>query len=181
MPAIDASRLMAWTRLSRELAVRREDIMPQPDGSLIASVESPSGDPTTATLTPDDIKASALSGHLATSSDPAYLAYPGDVLEVTMPDGARRRFEVSPAEGDTPASAREGIARFLASSFPEGSWLSAVCLPAPEGGQPIPLLSRASPDSPWGLGPLKPAKAARSSPTMEGDLTGDLTGGRFRF
>ena len=175
MPAIDASRLMAWTRLSRELIARREDIMPQADGSLMASVEDPkTGDPSTVTLTPDDLRASALSGHLATSSDPAYLAYPGDVLEVTMPDGARRRFEVSPDEGDTPESAREGIARFLASSFPEGAWLSAVCLPAPEGGQPIPILSRSSPDSPWAPGPLKPMKARRASPTMEGDLTGDL-------
>lgn len=184
---LNASCLCKWSRLSKTAIHDRSGIICPPDGSsLIALAETdPDSDPQTVSYDEGSLADAAATGHLSTSDDPLFLIAPGDVVEVTVPpasgpgaDASPTRVlrTVSPTGPYDPSTFHREAADWFAdphasdpSSYPPGSFASALMAPPDpkSGGSPKTLLHRASPDSPWVLGPRskpspKPARSMRA-------------------
>ena len=191
---LDLSRLMAWTRLSKDAVYIRRDLIPQdgPDGepgilALIAPA-SPDGFPSTRFHSLADLESAAADNYLSTSDDPLYLVAPGDVVEVSIPNGdgtyRRARYDVTfePGPDETDHDAHPSIAAFWSDpaaslGLPPGSFASAAYPEPDPRGSPIgdALFHRDSPDSPWVLGPRIVKPKAKAS----GDFMADATNPPF--
>ena len=189
---LDLSRLMDWTRLSKDAVHLRRDLMPQdgPDGRPgILALKPPANDdafPATRFHSLSDLEASASDNYLSTSDNPLYLIAPGDVVEVSIPNGdgtyRRARYDATFELGDdeSPSDVHPGMEAFWSDptaslGLAHGSFASAV-YPEPEPkGAPVgeALFHRDLPDAPWVPGPriAKPKKA--------GDFVSDATNPPF--
>ena len=189
---LDLSRLMAWTRLSKDAVHLRRDLVPQdgPDGApgilALDGRAGADGFPATRFHSLADLESAAADNYLSTSDDPLYLVAPGDVVEVSIPNGdgtyRRARYDVifNPAPDETEHDAHPKIAEFwndpaASLGLPLGSFASAAYPDPGEGPVGDPLFHRVRPDSPWVPGAVPPKPKAKKA----GDLMSDATNPPF--